>query len=79
MAHRLTMLNAKFKGKHDAEFAWFSAGAGAPLISNGRRSRGAGKSFAGVRRGQPFAYALPLVPAARSSGTRCFQISPATP
>ncbi len=26
-------VNAKFKGKHDAEFAWFSAGAGAPLIS----------------------------------------------
>src|SRR4029077_20216138 len=26
-------VNAKFKGKHDIEFAWFSASAGAPLIS----------------------------------------------
>src|SRR5262249_706326 len=26
-------VNAKFKGNHDAEFAWFAASAGAPLIS----------------------------------------------
>jgi hypothetical protein len=26
-------VNAKFKGKHDDEFAWFAASAGAPLIS----------------------------------------------
>ena len=26
-------VNAKFKGKHDNEFAWFAASAGAPLIS----------------------------------------------
>jgi hypothetical protein len=26
-------VNAKFKGKHHIELAWFSASAGAPLIS----------------------------------------------
>ena len=26
-------VNAKFKGKHDSEFAWFAASAGAPLLS----------------------------------------------
>src|SRR5216110_3317180 len=45
-------VNAKFKGKHDAEFAWFSAGAGAPLISMDA-DRAARKIVAAFRRGQP--------------------------
>ena len=45
-------VNAKFKGKHDAEFAWFSASAGAPLISMGA-DRAARKILAACRRGQP--------------------------
>src|SRR5438105_11092018 len=45
-------VNAKFKGKHDAEFAWFSAGAGAPLISMDA-DRAARKIVAACRRGQP--------------------------
>src|SRR5438309_3876137 len=45
-------VNAKFKGKHDAEFAWFSAGAGAPLISMDA-DRAARKIIAACRRGQP--------------------------
>src|SRR6266536_6227901 len=45
-------VNAKFKGKHDAEFAWFSAGAGAPLISMDA-GRAARKIVAACRRGQP--------------------------
>ena len=45
-------VNAKFKGNHDAEFAWFSAGAGAPLISMGA-DRAARKIVAACRRGQP--------------------------
>src|SRR4029078_2688692 len=45
-------VNAKFKGKHDAEFAWFSAGAGAPLISMDA-DRAARKIIAAFRRGQP--------------------------
>src|SRR5437016_6162890 len=45
-------VNAKFKGKHDAEFAWFSAGAGAPLISMDA-DRAARKIVVACRRGQP--------------------------
>jgi short-subunit dehydrogenase len=45
-------VNAKFKGKHDAEFAWFSAGAGAPLISMDA-DRAARKIIAAFKRGQP--------------------------
>jgi NAD(P)-dependent dehydrogenase (short-subunit alcohol dehydrogenase family) len=45
-------VNAKFKGNHDAEFAWFSAGAGAPLISMDA-DRAARKIVAAFRRGQP--------------------------
>src|ERR1041384_919913 len=45
-------VNAKFKGNHDAEFAWFSASAGAPLISMGA-ARAARKILAACRRGQP--------------------------
>src|SRR6266513_3281062 len=45
-------VNAKFKGKHDAEFAWFSAGAGAPLISMDA-DRAARKIITAFRRGQP--------------------------
>ncbi len=45
-------VNAKFKGNHDAEFAWFSAGAGAPLISMDA-DRAARKILAACRRGQP--------------------------
>jgi Short-chain dehydrogenases of various substrate specificities len=70
-------VNAKFKGNHDAEFAWFSASAGAPLISMDAIAQ-RGKS---LRRAGVVSHRLPsrLVPAARSPGTRCFQISPATP
>jgi NAD(P)-dependent dehydrogenase (short-subunit alcohol dehydrogenase family) len=45
-------VNAKFKGKHDAEFAWFAASAGAPLISMDA-DRAARKILAAFRRGQP--------------------------
>ena len=45
-------VNAKFKGNHDAEFAWFSASAGAPLISM-NADRAARKILAACRRGQP--------------------------
>ncbi len=45
-------VNAKFKGKHNAEFAWFSASAGAPLISMDA-DRAARKILAACRRGQP--------------------------
>jgi short-subunit dehydrogenase len=45
-------INAKFKGNHDAEFAWFSASAGAPLISMDA-DRAARKIIAAFRRGQP--------------------------
>src|SRR5438876_8919311 len=45
-------VNAKFKGRHDAEFAWFSASAGAPLISMDA-DRAARKILAACRRGQP--------------------------
>jgi NAD(P)-dependent dehydrogenase (short-subunit alcohol dehydrogenase family) len=45
-------VNAKFKGRHDAEFAWFSASAAAPLISM-NADRAARKILAACRRGQP--------------------------
>src|SRR5436309_2772954 len=56
-------VNAKFKGKHDAEFAWFSASAGAPLISMDA-DRAARKILAACRRGQP---SLTLTFAARTA------------
>jgi len=45
-------VNAKFKGRHDVEFAWFAASAGAPLISM-NADRAARKILAACRRGQP--------------------------
>jgi NAD(P)-dependent dehydrogenase (short-subunit alcohol dehydrogenase family) len=45
-------VNAKFKGKHGKEFAWFAASAGAPLISM-NANRAARKILAACRRGQP--------------------------
>jgi NAD(P)-dependent dehydrogenase (short-subunit alcohol dehydrogenase family) len=45
-------VNAKFKGRRDAEFAWFSASSGMPLISM-RAERAARKILAASRRGQP--------------------------
>jgi short-subunit dehydrogenase len=45
-------VNAKFKGKHDNEFAWFAASAGAPLLSM-NANRAARKILAACRRGQP--------------------------
>src|SRR5438876_9012010 len=45
-------VNAQFKGKHDDEFAWFAASAGAPLISM-NADRAARKILAACRRGQP--------------------------
>jgi short-subunit dehydrogenase len=56
-------VNAKFKGNHDAEFAWFSASAAAPLISM-NADRAARKILAACRRGQP---SLTLTFAARSA------------
>ena len=56
-------VNARFKGNHDAEFAWFSAGAGAPLISMDA-DRAARKIIAAFRRGQP---SLTLTFAARGA------------
>ncbi|HET9417892.1 MAG TPA: SDR family NAD(P)-dependent oxidoreductase [Chthoniobacterales bacterium] len=56
-------VNAKFKGKHDAEFAWFSVSAGAPLISM-NAERAARKILAASRRGQP---SLTLTFAARGA------------
>src|SRR5215813_8730719 len=56
-------VNAKFKGNHGAEFAWFSASAGAPLISMDA-DRAARKSLAACRRGQP---SLTLTFAARGA------------
>ena len=44
-------VNAKFKGNQDGEFAWFSAGAGAPVISMDA-DRAARKIIAAFRRGQ---------------------------
>lgn len=45
-------VNARFKGRHDEEFAWFAASAGAPLISM-NADRAATKILAACRRGQP--------------------------
>jgi len=56
-------VKAKFKGNHDAEFAWFSASAGAPLISMDA-DRAARKIIAAFRRGQP---SLTLTFAARGA------------
>ncbi|MGE5214254.1 MAG: SDR family NAD(P)-dependent oxidoreductase [Nitrospirota bacterium] len=56
-------VNAKFKGNHDAEFAWFSASAGAPVISMDA-DRAARKIIAAFRRGQP---SLTLTFAARGA------------
>jgi NAD(P)-dependent dehydrogenase (short-subunit alcohol dehydrogenase family) len=56
-------VNAKFKGKHDAEFAWFAASAGGPLISI-NADRAARKILAACRRGQP---SLTLTFAARTA------------
>jgi NAD(P)-dependent dehydrogenase (short-subunit alcohol dehydrogenase family) len=56
-------VNAKFKGKHDAEFAWFAASAGAPMISI-NADRAARKILAACRRGQP---SLTLTFAARGA------------
>ena len=56
-------LNAKFRGKHDAEFTWFAASAGAPLISM-NAERAARKILAACRRGQP---SLTLTFAARTA------------
>jgi len=43
---------AKFRDRHEAEFAWFSASAGMPLISM-NAERAARKILAACRRGQP--------------------------
>src|SRR4030095_12520536 len=56
-------VNAKFKGKHDMEFTWFAASAGAPLISM-NADRAARKILAACRRGQP---SLTLTFAARTA------------
>src|SRR5881409_2420365 len=56
-------VNARFKGKHDIEFAWFAASAGAPLISMSAE-RAARKILAACRRGQP---SLTLTFAARTA------------
>ena len=56
-------VKAKFKGNHNAEFAWFSAGAGAPLLSMDA-DRAARKIIAAFRRGQP---SLTLTFAARGA------------
>jgi NAD(P)-dependent dehydrogenase (short-subunit alcohol dehydrogenase family) len=56
-------VNARFKGKHDMEFAWFAASAGAPLISM-NADRAARKILAACRRGQP---SLTLTFAARGA------------
>ncbi len=56
-------VNAKFKGKHDKEFAWFAASAGAPLVSMSA-NRAARKILSACRRGQP---SLTLTFAARGA------------
>jgi NAD(P)-dependent dehydrogenase (short-subunit alcohol dehydrogenase family) len=45
-------VNARFRGKHEAEFAWFAASAGAPLLSM-NADRAARQILAACRRGQP--------------------------
>ena len=56
-------VNAKFKGKHDSEFAWFAASAGAPFVSM-NADRAARRILAACRRGQP---SLTLTFAARGA------------
>ena len=56
-------VHAKFKGQRAAEFAWFSASAGMPLISM-NVERAARKILAACRRGQP---SLTLTLAARAA------------
>ena len=56
-------VNARFKGKHDVEFAWFAVSAGAPLIAM-NADRAARKILAACRRGQP---SLTLTFAARTA------------
>src|SRR6266550_1408157 len=56
-------VNAKFKGRHDREFAWFAASAGAPLLSM-NANRAARKILAACRPGQP---SLTLTFAARAA------------
>ncbi|PYL85183.1 MAG: ketoacyl reductase [Verrucomicrobia bacterium] len=56
-------VNAKFKGQHDAEFAWFSASSGMPLISMSGERAGR-KILAAARCGQP---SLTLTFAARGA------------
>src|ERR1051326_416681 len=45
-------VNARFRGRHDNEFAWFASSAGAPLLSM-NADRAARKILAACRRGQP--------------------------
>jgi NAD(P)-dependent dehydrogenase (short-subunit alcohol dehydrogenase family) len=45
-------VNARFKGKHDAEFGWFAAASSMPLITM-KAERAAAKIIAACRRGQP--------------------------
>src|SRR5437762_26028 len=59
-------VNAKFKGKHDNEFAWFAASAGAPLISM-NADRGARKMLTACCRGRP-CLTLPFAPRAAIVG-----------
>jgi NAD(P)-dependent dehydrogenase (short-subunit alcohol dehydrogenase family) len=56
-------VNANFKGKHDAEFAWFATSNGMPLISI-NADRAGRKILAACRRGQP---SLTLTFAARGA------------
>src|SRR5437867_3744899 len=56
-------VNANFKGKHDAEFAWFATSNSMPLISI-NANRAARKILAACRRGQP---SLTLTFAARGA------------
>jgi NAD(P)-dependent dehydrogenase (short-subunit alcohol dehydrogenase family) len=56
-------LNAKFKGQHNAEFAWFSVSSGMPLLSMSGERAGR-KILAAARRGQP---SLTLTFAARGA------------
>lgn len=56
-------VNAQFRGNHAAEFAWFSAGNAAPLLSM-KVERAAAKILSACRRGQP---ELTLTLAARAA------------
>lgn len=51
-------VNANFKGRHAAEYSWFAAAAGVPLLSM-KAERAAAKILAACRRGQPF-LAVPI-------------------